>query len=152
MIKSRKEELLRLIKVEVGKAKLMRDMTGFDVRNFGTISWRKSDKYQAEDAAELTNKYFENLTKLLDEVKSASDSACETVTPVSFVEISYKSGEKVKLYLVESSTLLPGVLLITPKSPIGRAIVGKKQGDNFSYEIVKEDSKITYSGKIEKIE
>ena len=145
MIKSRKEEILKLINFEVGKAKLMMDVTGFDAKNAG-------DKYHEEEAANITKKYFENLSKLLDEVKSAPDNSPEIVKPICYVELNYESGERVKLYLVRNYTLVTGALLITSESPIGRAIVGKKQSDNFSYEIVKGESKITYSGKIEIIE
>lgn len=153
MVKSRKEELLRLINIEVGKAKLMKDTTGFNVKNFGSYTASQSDdRYHAEGAAEITNAYFENLAKLLEQVKASSERACEEVAPPCYVELIYSNGENVKLYLVKHNALLPGVLLITPKSPIGLAIKDKKRGEPFSYEVVKGGDKISYSGTIAKIE
>ncbi len=153
MTKSRKNELLRLINIELGKAEISTEKTSADVKTFGKYSWSESgDKYHSESAAELAQEFLANLRKLCEEVESVNDEKSDSASPVSYIEISYDSGETAKFYLVNKNALLPGILLITPNSPIGKAVIGKKEKDGFSYEIISAAKKKVFSGKILKIE
>lgn len=153
MTKSRKDELLRRINLELGKAEISTEKTSAGVKTFGKYSWSESgDKYHSESAAELAQEFWLNLKKLRDEVENANDEKSISATPVSYLEISYNSSETAKFYLVNKSALLPGILLITPNSPIGKAVIGKKVGDDFSYKIKLPEKSKLYKGKIERIE
>lgn len=92
----------------------------------------------------LRKEYLERLKALQEEIVSSQDKIYSKVQPVSFVGLVYENGEKTALYFVKQPALLPEVLLITPNSPIGTAINGKKMWDDFTYEIEKNEKKISY--------
>ncbi len=140
MTKSKKEELLKLINLEIGKV------------GISTEKISAGDKYHSESAAELAQEFLLNLKRLRDEVENANDEKSATAAPVSYLELSYETGERVKFYLVEKNALLPGILLITSNSPIGKAVKDKKEGDRFSYETEPHGQTKTFTGKIDKIE
>ncbi len=63
-----------------------------------------------------------------------------------------ENGEETSFYFVKNSATLSGVQLLTPTSPLGEAIEGKKEGEKFSYQIKRDGQKTTYSGQIKKIQ
>ena len=140
MTKSKKEELLKLINLEIGKV------------GISTKKTSAGDKYHSESATELAQEFLLNLKKLRDEVENANEEKSDTAAPVSYLELSYETGERVKFYLVKKNALLPGILLITSSSPIGKEVRDKKEGDRFSYETKSHGQTKTFAGKIVKIE
>lgn len=153
MVKTRKEALLKLINLEIEKAQISTEKTSVDVKTFGKYSWSESgDKYHSESAAQLAQEYLANLRKLREEVEASNKEKSAVALPISYVEIVYDSRESAKFYFVNKGALLPGVLLITPSSPIGQAINNKKEGDSFSYQIGKGDKTKEFKGKIVKVE
>jgi transcription elongation GreA/GreB family factor len=140
MTKSKKEEFLKLINLEIGKVGISTEKTS------------AGDKYHSESAAELAQEFLLNLKKLRDEVENTNDEKSDIAASVSYLELSYETGERVKFYLVEKNALLPGILLITTSSPIGKEVRDKKEGDRFSYEIKSHGQTKTFAGKIDKIE
>lgn len=153
MLKGRKENLLKLINLEIGKVKLSTENSNTKASNIREYSLPLiGDKYHAESTVELAQEYYQNLVKLREEINNCSDDVSKLASPVSYVELNYKSGESINFYLVIKGALLPGVLIITSNSPIGKAVRGKKEGDSFSYQIDTGGGKTEHSGVVQKVE
>jgi hypothetical protein len=131
MNKLRIEYVSKLLDIEIGKA---------------------GDKYHSESAAELAKNYLSSLKSLREEITSSPDKTYSVAKPISFIVLGYDNGERTEFYYVKKGALLRGTLFMTPDSPIGKAVYGKKEGDSFSYEIEKGDEKVSYSGRIVNIE
>ncbi len=112
----------------------------------------QGDRRYFEDADRIAQESLAILIALKKEVEATSEKPANRVQPVSFVTLEHEEGEINRFYLVRKSASLTGVQLLTPDSPLGKAILGKKEGERFSYQVEKEDYKTTYSGRIKKID
>ena len=151
MNRLRKDKLLGLINLEIGKVSLSVTKTSEDKKIRRSRS-QAGDRYHAESAALITQKYLSALKSLRKEIISCSDGPSSSAKPVSYVVLEYDNGERVEFYFVKNRALVTGVLLITQDSPIGKAILNKKEGGAFSYNIKKGEETITYSGKVKQVE
>lgn len=110
------------------------------------------DKYHVEKAADLTHEYLQRLELLKKEIKAADETPKDTVEPVSLVEIEYDDKSRLQFILVKNAVSLAKHLFISTDSPLGRAILSKKVGDEFSYTLKQNDSQKRYSGRIVRVE
>jgi len=63
------------------------------------------------------------------------DVATDTVSAGSVVSLRYEGDDDVERYLVGSiEERRPGVSVISPNSPLGQALVGRKPGETVQYE------------------
>jgi len=107
------------------------------------------DAEHARNTANLSIQKAKQIGALLKELEVyVVANTPDTVKPVSYVLLDYRGGVEKSLYFVENPVFVPGYNLVSPISPLGKAIAGKTVGNSFSYTI---DGK-NYEGKIAKIE
>lgn len=149
----RKKELLAKLKEEIEKAEQMKVKTKKAARVFKTASRsQQGDKILYENSHHMALDYFHRLLDFEKEVRSVSEKKPEKVEPVSFVRVNYLDGNEVSFYFAEKGTNLADLQVVTPSSPLGKSIAGKKEGSRFSYQIKREDKTVSFSGLIKKIE
>lgn len=107
------------------------------------------DLEHARNTALLSEQRFDNLIKLHKELElGAKEATPQSVIPVCFVTIQPRMGEKKEYYFVKNNVYIKELNLITGNSPIGKAIFGKKVGEEYSY--VSDDA--SFTGEILEIE
>lgn len=128
MTKERKDELLKLLTSEVVRRKeeLTRaQLLAKDFAEQSRSSWSiGGDRAHAEAAVSLAQKFLDDTKSLLEETSSVSEEAKVTVSPPCFVKLPNQ-----QFHLVSKNLKLPGVLLVTPEAPLGKAVLGKHVGD-----------------------
>jgi transcription elongation GreA/GreB family factor len=103
------------------------------------------DAEHSRNSANLSIQKAKQNALLLEEVTIAeSIEAPVTVKPVSFVKVDFGKAGKKDLYMVENPVFLSSFSLISPSSPIGEAILGKRVEDLFLYKAGDQ----TVTGKI----
>lgn len=153
MKKGRKQEILKILEKEIKKAQETAKKTLITAKIFTRASRsQQGDRLYFQNTARLAEDRLIELLNLKKEITNVPDESLKIAEPISFVTLIYQNGEKQSFYLVNKSPKLTGLQLITPQSPLGKSIAGKKQGENFSYQAGENDETTTYSGKIEKIE
>lgn len=113
---------------------------------------QQGDRLYFQNAASLAEDHLIDLIELKKELASASSQPLPVAQPVSFITIEDDNGETSSFYFVQKGVQLPGLPLLTPESPLGKSIYGKKPGEKFSYRVEKENQSVSFSGKIKKIE
>ena len=93
-----------------------------------------------------------------DEILSSSDTDSQRVELPCFVKVRYKDGNEMscragsgsarEFLLASSAASLSGVVIISKDSPLGKAVMGKDQGDNFTYKL---DKSREFEGIIEEV-
>ncbi|HUS52206.1 MAG TPA: hypothetical protein VMX77_01925 [Candidatus Bathyarchaeia archaeon] len=152
MNKVKKQALLEKIDQEVKKARAVAQKRAATARRAKSFSRsQQGDRRYFEDADQIAQESLVNLLGLKREIENSLDKPAEEAHPVAFITIQ-EGGETTSFYFVTNSATLEGVQLLTPASPLGKAIDGKKEGDKFSYQIEKDGQKIIYSGQIKMIE
>lgn len=101
-----------------------------------------------ELSAELASSMLLKLQDLRKEVLSCPDEPATTVNPVCFLSLNYDEDDTFECFLVNHSTSLGDITLISPNSPLGQAIVGKQLGDRFMYKITRNDDTVPITGTI----
>lgn len=150
---AKKKELLVKLKEEIKKAKQMKIKTKKAARVFKIASRsQQGDKFLYESSHRMVLDYFHRLLDFEKEVRSAPEKKSENVKPVSFVTVNYLGGNEVSFYFAKKGTNLGSLQIVTPNSPLGKSIVGKKEGSHFSYQVEREGKTISFSGLIKKIE
>ncbi len=142
-----KKNLLDFLAIEIDKARVSAQKTD-EASNFIMTG----DKYHAQKAAELTDQYLKRLEKLRDEIITSGDEIKTKAEPVSCVDIEYKDGARLKFILVNTAVSLTRYLFISIDSPLGKAVLNKKDGDVFSYSLNLGNKESNFSGKVLRIE
>ncbi|OGM37924.1 hypothetical protein A3F01_02875 [Candidatus Woesebacteria bacterium RIFCSPHIGHO2_12_FULL_38_11] len=140
------------MEVEIQKAKENAKKTDEASKFIVTGPSQSGDKYHAQNAASLAQSYVNRLEELKLEISSAKDGVSQVAEPESFIEIEYEDKSTLEFYLVDNAVSLTRFLFISKDSPLGLALIGKKVGDSFSYELEENSSKRKFSGKILLIE
>lgn len=97
------------------------------------------DRLHAENHEQLQRSQLSLLKNVKDQVEQDR---------VKFITVEYENGRKSDFYFMNSNVLLPDILIVTPDSPLGNTIQGKKVDDSFSF--LAREKKIT--GKITAID
>jgi transcription elongation GreA/GreB family factor len=153
MEKTKKKELLDKLDQEIKKAKGLaqkRETAAKRAKSFSRS--QQGDRRYFEDADRLAQESLINLLALKNEIEAASNEPAKEAQPVAFITLEHEDNEIDSFYFVNRAAGLSGVQLLTPDSPLGKAILGKRAGEKFSYQIEKEGQTTTYSGQIQKIE
>lgn len=153
MNQDRRQTLIKTVQAEIQKAKKTAESSRATAKEFRRASRsQQGDRKLYEAAADLAESKYEELVSFEKELSTVSEKKCEKVIPFSWVEIEYKSGQLARLYFLPRSIPLKDCLAITPDSPLGQAIQGKKTGEDFSFEIKRDGKNTLASGRIIKIE
>jgi transcription elongation factor GreA len=105
-------------------------------RMLGDLS-ENGDYHAAKDAQGKMESRVRMLQRMLTDAIIVDDTVGEKgiVNPGVVVEIRYDGDDEVERYLVGSiEERREGVAVISPGSPLGRALIGRKPGDRVEYE------------------
>ncbi len=106
------------------------------------------DREHAVNQAAINKGRLEKLKELRDEINtSLSISSPSKVKPPSFVILDYEGGKK-EFYVVQNTVSLHNMNLLSVDSLLGKAILGKKEGESF--EALLDDRSVR--GKVLRIE
>jgi transcription elongation GreA/GreB family factor len=149
----RKQALLKAIESQMeSMRKAVQDARKL-AASFSDATWSQSgERENYEIAAQLAEESLVKLQALRDEVKSTPNKKAMIAKPICFVELDYGDGENEEFYFVHSTVTLPTVSLITPDSPVGRAIIGKKVGDTVVYKVQQRSQDISISCTVANLE
>ncbi|MFC1790247.1 GreA/GreB family elongation factor [Patescibacteria group bacterium] len=112
----------------------------------------QGDRKYHENMADLAESAFEDLLAFEKELASFPESASQKAFPGSYITIKYQDGETQEFYFLDRSIRLPGLQILSPSSPLGQAIKGKKAGEGFDYQVERDDRCLSFTGTITKIE
>lgn len=152
MTTEKKDLLLHYIESEIQKAKENALKADEASKLIVSGSRRSGDKDHLQNVADLAQLYVSNLEKLKKEIVDAKNETADVARPVCYIEIKYDDGSNLDFYLVDNAVSLTQFLFVSVKLPLGKAILGKKVGDNFNYVLEDNVSKRTFSAKVLKIE
>jgi transcription elongation GreA/GreB family factor len=152
MNQTRKNELLEKIEQELERFRGLAEKSAAAARRAkGFSRSMQGDRRYFEEADRITQESLANLVALKKEIEAISSETAKTAQPISFITLEDENGED-NFYLVNRPANFSGIQLLTPDSPLGKAILGKKEGEKFSYQLEREGQTTTFSGKIKKIE
>jgi transcription elongation GreA/GreB family factor len=147
-----KTKLLVYLESEVHKARRNAAETDLASQFVVTGPSQSGDKYHSVKAAELTEKYLANLLNLKKEIENEPVKAVDAAKPICFVGIAYTDGGILTFTYVNKAVSLTQFLFVSKDSPLGRAILGKKAGDDFSYSLDEGMGNKLFKGTITKLE
>ena len=99
-------------------------------------SWSAGgDRYHASTQADIVEKRLEDLKLCLKEVDKASGTDIpKKVTKTCYVELEIEGGLKHNIFVLNNTaTISTDAKIVSAGSPLGKAIVGKKEGANIKY-------------------
>ena len=107
-------------------------------RELGDLK-ENSDYHAAKDAQGKMEARIRQLQALLEDAEIVDDQAgsADSVSPGTIVAIRYEGDEDVERFLVGSIEEKPAdadVTVVSPDSPLGKELIGKKKGDLVAYE------------------
>jgi len=129
------EEALNLLSSEIQKVSESAQKTDEASKDKLSGFSAAGDKYHAKNASDLVKSYLQRLELLKKELTDAVSQISETAEPPCCLEMVYDDGQTARFYLVKNAVSLPNLSFISPDSPIGKAVLGKKAGETFSYKL-----------------
>ncbi len=150
MNKITKDEILKTLNIEILKIRESARKTDEASKIHLTGGSASGDKYHPQMAASLTNEYLERLSSLKKEVSNATELISKIAQPVSFLKVIYDDAETLEFVLVENAVSTLRFIFISKNSPLGKAVLGKTEGDAFSYSLGENGN--NYSGRILSLE
>lgn len=153
MKKEKKKILLDNLNRAIEKTKLTAEKKRATAKHFrGASRSQQGDRRYFENIADLAESNLAELLSLKAEVADSPEKTSQIAKPVCFIKIEEENGQTNQFYYVSQGTSLPNLQLLTPRSPLGQAIKGKKENESFTFQTQKDNQIIKYSGKIKKIE
>jgi len=128
----KKEEILSILEIEIERVK-------DESRAPGSL---------IATTKELSQKYLERLDSLKEEIKNDASLDKTTINPVCQVLVEYDDRSQLDFVLAENAVSFAKLLFISTRSALGKAIIGKKLGEKFFYEIEEKGEKRNFSGKV----
>lgn len=94
------------------------------------------DVEHANNTALLSQSKLTQLKKLKEEVESSlTKDAPKAVEVGCYISVKFQDGSQKDFYLVNNPVYLSRFNLISPDSPIGKAMLNKTRGSSFKYEL-----------------
>jgi transcription elongation GreA/GreB family factor len=151
-----RKKLVYLLKIFEKKEKSAREslIEGKKAANQTSKSARTSwsaagEREYSEGQVIILQKHHKQILDLKNILKKASEREIPNVVE-KYCFVQYElEGKANELYLVETPTNISGVKLVSVSSPLSRALLGKKIGDNFE---LKTGSGKKVSGEVKYIE
>ena len=113
-------------------------------RALGDLS-ENGDYHAAKDTQGKMEARIRQLEAMLKDVEIVDGTAAATGTVAAGVVVSlrYEGDDEVERYLIGSiEERREGVEVISPSSPLGQALIGKKKGETVSYEAPRGPQKV----------
>ena len=103
-------------------------------REMGDLS-ENADYHAAREDQGRMEARIRQLQALVDNAVIVEGSEQEQVAPGSIVALRYEGDEEVERYLIGSIEERPdGLPVISPQSPLGQALVGRRVGETVEYQ------------------
>jgi len=103
------------------------------------------DAEHSRNTANLSMQKYQSIKKLSEELgETVQKDTPQSVETPCYILIKIGGDPEKEVYLVENPVFMSGFNLISPVSPIGKALVGAKPGDLFLYTSADQ----TFTGKI----
>ena len=94
-----------------------------------------ADYHAAKDAQGHMEARIRKLQAMLKDAQVVDDSSSNEVSTGKVVSLRYEGDDDVERYLVGSiEEEQPGVSVVSPDSPLGQALLGRKPGDVVEYQ------------------
>lgn len=123
-----------------GRVEIARDIEA--ARALGDLS-ENGDYHAAKDAQGKMEARIRQLEAMLKDAEVVDGSGAEEVAAGVVVKLRYADENEVERYLVGSiEERTPGVPIISPGSPLGQALMGKRAGDVVEYEAPRGKEKV----------
>ncbi len=136
MDSERKKTLQRIVAAALDRSSTGSTRARLEANEFSnaasTSKSSSGDRESTELHAALNEARHKRLQLLHTSLDATTDEVSETVSPICYVEIEQgigKDRDTLTFYFTNTMVDLHGITLVTPESPIGKAIQGKKQGD-----------------------
>ncbi|OGM02098.1 hypothetical protein A2115_03650 [Candidatus Woesebacteria bacterium GWA1_41_8] len=112
-------------------------------------SWSAAgDREHSRAQAVIVEENLNELKRINKEIETfIGKPVPEKIEPVCFMTLIYDNGEEKEFYLVHDPIHLSGFNLISPKSPLGQSLMGKRINEKFEYELEGQKT----SGRVTKI-
>jgi transcription elongation GreA/GreB family factor len=112
-------------------------------------SWSAAgDREHSHAQAVIVEENLNKLKRTSEEIEAFINRPVpEKIEPVCFMTLVYDNGEEKEFYLVRDPIHLQGFNLISPKSPLGQSLIGKRVNEKFEYELEGQKT----SGRVTKI-
>ena len=141
MAKKRKQllTLKKVLEKEIQDAQLSAVKVRYESNKINretSDSWSAGgDRYHASSQADIVEKRLEDMELCLGEVeKACKDDIPKKVTKTCYVELEIKGGVKHNMFvLINTATIPTEAKIVSAISPLGKAIVGKKEGATIKY-------------------
>jgi transcription elongation GreA/GreB family factor len=134
MTEERKSQLATLIGNQLERLRIATDKAVDTARKYKNASRsEEGDRAHAENSAEVMKQAVMQMELLLREVETSTTEPREVVECPSFVSF-VTDRERVAL-LAKSSCHIDTLTVISPESPLGKVLLGKKAGDTFQYDV-----------------
>ncbi len=104
-----------------------------EARSHGDLR-ENADYEAAKDHQALLEARIRKLTRLLDDAEIRKPLATDLVEVGSIVTVVDEEGARLELFVAPPENKVPGHVLASPGSPIGKAVLGATVGDEVSYE------------------
>ncbi|GEM_PF-6748660 len=147
MAREKIERLKELIEKELAMAKKFAATSDQDFKISSQAAFASpsasGDRYFAETQADLNKQRLMALEGLLSEVRVCLDSVNpEVITVPCHVVLADEAGVKYEYFLAKNQVLLAGIQIITPTSPLGASLVGKRIGETVEYPSGEKSTKL----------
>ncbi len=104
-----------------------------EARSHGDI--RENAEYDAaKDEQGLIEARIRKLRRLLENAHVAEVTGDGTVQVGTLVTVAEPDGEQMEIFVAPAENKIAGVLLASPDSPLGSALIGAAPGDSVTYE------------------
>lgn len=146
------KELLEIVKTHLDKARVAATEARWAAKRMrGASRSQQGDRKFFENAADLAESNLAELEELSKVIDNQKIDTKKLVEPICTVELEFGKGEKTKFFFIPARAGITDSRFLTPQSPLGQAILDKKTGEKFAYEIDQEGQRKSFSGKITKI-
>jgi transcription elongation GreA/GreB family factor len=146
---ARKKKVLNLIDSEIEKAKTTSGRALSSTVKTGSILVKGKEDLAGAD---LAKSYLEKLKALKNEIKSLSNEKNLKINLGSFALVRYEDGSLLEICIVKNPVSVPNFLFVSKDSPLGSLLLGKKEGESFSYNNTEDETDKNFSGVVIRVD
>ena len=104
-----------------------------EARSHGDLK-ENSEYDTAKNDQGLMEARIRHLKHIIDNARMLEIEASDVITVGSVATVIDDNGDEMEIFIAPSENKVPGLLLASPDSPLGGALLGAKPGDDVDYE------------------
>jgi transcription elongation factor GreA len=93
-----------------------------------------SEYDSAKNDQGLMEARIRQLTHLIENARIIEVAESDTITVGTIATVTDDDGDELEIFVAPAENKLPGMLLASPDSPLGAALMGARPGDTITYE------------------